>query len=120
VRENIASEEFPKFISWHPDPKSESVDAFTSNWGSIFFYAFPPFCLIPRVLRKIQNDKARGILVAPIWTAQAWYPLYMSMKVSQLIMLGPHKDLLYCPLTGRSHPMSNSIRLMAAILSSNP
>jgi len=106
------------FVSWHPDPKSKSVDAFTISWKGIFFYAFPPFCLIPRVLRKIRNDKARGIVVVPMWTAQAWYPMFMSMKVSEVIILGPSKDLIKCPLTNRPHQMYSSLRLMAAVLSS--
>ena len=107
------------FVSWHPDPMSTSVDAFTISWSDCFFYAFPPFCMIPRVLRKIRQDKARGIVVAPAWCAQSWYPLFMSMKSSKLLILGPFNDLLFCPVTDRPHPMKNSIRLMVAILSSN-
>jgi len=109
-----------KFISWHPDPSSSSVDAFTISWTGIKFYAFPPFCLIPRVLRKIRNDKARGIVVAPLWNSQPWYPMYMAMKVSDVVLIGPHVDLMNCPVTNRPHPMSSSIWLMAAVLSSSP
>ena len=45
--------QLPRFISWHPDPDAEAVDAFTVDWGKLKFYAFPPFCLIARCLQKI-------------------------------------------------------------------
>lgn len=55
-----------KFYSRFPDPEAESVDAFTRSWKNEFFYAFPPFALILRTLRKIINDKAIGVLVVPL------------------------------------------------------
>ena len=51
------------YCSWHGDPNSAHVDAFTMNWSSINFYAFPPFSLLPRCLQKISQDKAQGILI---------------------------------------------------------
>ncbi|KAJ8914638.1 hypothetical protein NQ315_015376 [Exocentrus adspersus] len=53
-----------KYVSWHADPGSTAVDAFTLPWNDIFFYAFPPFSMIPRVLSKILEDQATGILTA--------------------------------------------------------
>ena len=108
------------FASWHPDPESTYVDAFTISWSNKYFFAFPPFCLLPRVLRKIRTDKARGIVVAPVWTSQPWYPLYMSMTSSTILNLGPCPDMIFCPLTNRAHPLSSSVRYMVAILSSDP
>jgi len=108
------------YISWHPDPGSSDVDAFTLSWANTFFYAFPPFCLIPRVLRKIRQDNARGIVVVPTWNTQPWYPMFLSMKESKILILDPSSNMLSCPLTNRSHPMSKSLRLMAAILSNKP
>ncbi|KAJ8918214.1 hypothetical protein NQ315_014082, partial [Exocentrus adspersus] len=53
-----------KFVSWFRDP-----DAFLSlfSWRKYYFYAFPPFSLLPRVIKKIREDKATGIVVAPYW-----------------------------------------------------
>lgn len=45
-----------KYVSWGPDPNLSHVDAFTFKWN-LFFYAFPPFCLVSKTLRKIFNDK---------------------------------------------------------------
>ena len=53
-----------KFISWKKDSESFAVDAFTISWEGLDFYAFPPPCLILRVLQKIKQDKAQ------IWLSQ--------------------------------------------------
>lgn len=49
------------YVSWKKDPHSVVVDAFTIDWGKQFFYAFPPFALVPKVLKKIYNDQARAV-----------------------------------------------------------
>lgn len=87
-----------KYISWHRDPNSSAVDAFTINWSSQFFYAFPPFSILLRVLRKIQADKAEGIVVAPLWPSQPWYPVFSSLMIGEPIIFKPNKNLLICLL----------------------
>jgi hypothetical protein len=57
------------YVSWHKDPDACTIDAFTKEWTSLFFYAFPPFSMILKTLRKI-TDQARGILVIPLWPTQ--------------------------------------------------
>ena len=44
-------------------------------------YAFLPFNLIPAVLNKATQDKVDIVLVAPIWPAQPWWPLLLSLLV---------------------------------------
>ncbi|XP_011865448.1 PREDICTED: uncharacterized protein LOC105560706 [Vollenhovia emeryi] len=51
------------FYSRFPDPDASSVDAFTVSWKNKKFYAFPPFALILRTLRKIILDQAEGVVV---------------------------------------------------------
>lgn len=63
----------PKFISWFKDPESEKIDAFTISWKKLYFYAFPPFALLLRVIRKIIDDQAEGVLLVPYWPTQVWY-----------------------------------------------
>lgn len=47
-----------KFFAWENDPEALAVDAFTRNWHSLgLFWAFPPFTLILRVLKKIEADR---------------------------------------------------------------
>lgn len=105
----------PKYYSWMPDPGSSGVDAFTHKWED-GFYAFPPFCLVGRVLRKVREDNVTGIVVAPKWTAQTWYPLFVDMCVSD-IMFFSHERLFWCPYTNRNHQLPGRMQLMAAIIS---
>ena len=47
-----------KYVSWFKDPFASAIDAFTQDRSFFYFYAFPPFSIILKVLRKIKNDKA--------------------------------------------------------------
>ena len=53
------------YVAWKPDPEAHAVDAFSITWNQ-YFYAFPPICLIGKALAKIQEDRATGILIAPL------------------------------------------------------
>ncbi|XP_074641165.1 uncharacterized protein LOC141898917 [Tubulanus polymorphus] len=53
------------YIAWKPDPYAEYIDAFSEDWASWFFYAFPPFNLVGKVLQKVMSDQASGVLVVP-------------------------------------------------------
>ncbi|XP_011164155.3 uncharacterized protein LOC105198980 [Solenopsis invicta] len=64
------------FISWHPDPLAQAVDAFSMSWNQLYFYAFPPFILTLKTVRKIITDRAEGVVVVPWWPAQPWFPLF--------------------------------------------
>ena len=45
----------PCFVSWLP--LDYTVNAFSLNWNKFYFYAFPPFILILRVLPKITEQR---------------------------------------------------------------
>ena len=62
--------QFLIYFSYKADPKAKVVDSFTFSWHSLEFYAFPPFSIIPRTLKKIKVEKAEGILVMPYWPNQ--------------------------------------------------
>lgn len=104
------------YMSWFPDPDCVSVDAFTVNWNKYYFYAFPPFSLIGRVLQKIKQDRATGILIVPNWPSQPWYPIFLELLTQDPIILGPDKNLLYSP-SRELHPLSNTLSLAAGRLS---
>ena len=61
-----------KYVSWHPEPESWRVDAFSLTWNNKYYYVFPPFSLISRVTRKIRMDNSHAILVVPMWETQPW------------------------------------------------
>jgi len=90
----------PAYFSWKPDPFCQAVDAFSVKWGDRFIYAFPPFCLMGKVLNRILSEEGRGIIVFPIWPTQHWYSILGSMLIDFPL-------LLYC----RGHPVLSHPRL---------
>lgn len=105
-----------KYVSWHRDPFAFNIDAFTIKWNKYFFYAFPPFCLMLRVIQKIKLDKAEGLIIFPIWKSQPWYPILKSMVISKIITLKPSKNLLMSPFR-TPHPLHAHLTLGVCILS---
>ena len=57
--------QFPRYVSYKPDPDAEAVNAFTMSWSNLTFYAFSPCCISSSVLQKIIKGRARGRLVVP-------------------------------------------------------
>jgi len=106
-----------KYISWKPDPLSYEIDAFTISWFGKFTYIFPSFNMLSRVLKKLQTDKATGIVVAPFWESQPWFPLFMKLSITKVVKYGPINNLL--SFGDRLHPLRHSLILMASTLSGN-
>lgn len=107
------------YNSWFPDKNAMQVDSLLCKWDYKLPYAFPPFSLIPKVLQKIKNEQATVILVVPNWPGQPWYPLYHLLRISDILRMGPDKQLLICPFSRKNHPMK-SLELQAAILCGQP
>jgi len=108
-----------KFFAWGRDPEATAIDAFTVNWGSLgLFWAFPPFALILRVLRKIMVDQATGILVVPHWTGQPWFPLFSELLIEKPLIFKPSPSLLISPCS--HHPLADKLSLIVGKLSGNP
>ena len=59
--------EMPRSRFWYPGTMS---NALLISWSKIFAYAFPPFPLISKVLRKVKIDHCTLILIAPAWPRQ--------------------------------------------------
>ena len=107
-------------ISWRPDPHALHSDAFSLNWKNLAGYAFPPFNLIPLVLNKVVSDKEEIILVAPIWQAQRWWSLLLSLLVQQPVLLPNKEHLLINPVDPHLvHPMHPRLHLGVFHISSN-
>ena len=106
------SAQLPQYVSWRPDPEAVHADALTMDWAPFKGYAFPPFNLIPAVLNKVSQDKADIILVAPIWTAQSWWPLLLNLLIEQPVLLPSSRHLLRDPADPqRIHPMFPRLHL---------
>lgn len=106
----------PVYITWKNDPDAWKVDAFTLSWKNIYFYAFPPFSLILKVIQKVIIDRAEGVLVVPNWPTQPWFPLFTKLTVSEAIYFKPNANLLTSPFRS-THNLHRTLSLVAAKLS---
>ena len=112
--------QFPSYVAYRPDPGAWAVDAFTINWSVLKFYAFPPFSIIPAVLKKIKEDKATGICVLPHWPTQAWFPMVEKMAVRKSVVFPPSRSLLHLPtFPDQIHPLHKRLSLLVCLLSGN-
>jgi hypothetical protein len=104
-----------RFYTWQHDPTAEGFDAFMFDWGLFPGYIYPPFVLIPRILRKIIEDKASIMLIHPSWPGALWAPELRRMA-RHTVLLPQTADLLRYPgQPGLRHPMKN-LRLAASWL----
>ena len=88
------------YVSFKPDHGAKAVDAFTLSWHDTRFYAFQPFCVIPKVLQKICRDRANGVLVVPDWPKQPWFPLIAKILINYPVLVSARKRLIICELSG--------------------
>ena len=64
----------PVFFSRYWSPSTVGVDAFAQYWGAGFGFFHPPAVLIPKVIAKMIEDRARGVLIVPKWECAYWWP----------------------------------------------
>ena len=105
------NKQLQQYIAWTPDPFAVAIDAFSVNWASYKnAYAFPPFSIISRVLRKLLTDKAIVTLIAPVWPSQPWFTRLLQTNVAPPRLLPPHCIRLpHDPR--RPHPLGQKLRL---------
>ena len=110
----------PTYASWKPDPGATYTDAMTLDWSLLKGYAFPPFSLIAPVLKKVSQDKADLVLVAPVWQAKPWWPALLNLLIKNPVMIPNSKHLLRDPAFPlRIHPMYPRLHLAVFQLSGN-
>ena len=106
-----------RYCSWDIDPDAHVINAFTICWKEEFWYAFPPFVLIPRVLKKVREENSTGIIVVPLWIVQPWYPEFKQLLFSKLIVFKPSTNLLVSPCRKLTHPLASDLTLVSGVLS---
>lgn len=105
------------YCSWDRDSQAFAIDAFTIDWSPWFFYAFPPFAIISKVIQKIKTDGAVGIFVVPLWPSQNWFPAFKNMLIGDWITFEPNNNLLISFSSHTAHPLSQKLTLVVAKLS---
>ena len=79
----------PYYISWHYDPYSYSVVAFSEFWSENV-YLFPPLPLIPRVILKFISDNvSQGLLITPYWPSSPWFSSLLNLLIDSPFLLPP-------------------------------
>ena len=106
-----------RYVSWRPDPHALSIDAFQLNWSHTYLYAFPPFSILPRLFKKL--DEAEGVkllLIAPLWTTRPWFPRLLQRLVAPPILLP--RRCLHLPQDRQAVHRLTRMRLGVCLLSS--
>lgn len=109
----------PLYFSPVPDPCALAVDALRQEWNHQFLYMFPPFPLLPAVLRKLLKSQCTTILIVPWNPVAPWFPWLHTLSKRpgfKKLPLPPYPNLLFQPLTGEIHPQSQRLNLTACWL----
>ena len=107
-----------RYYAWKPDPGAIAIDAFAQNWHGELLYAFPPFSLIGQVLQKVEEERARAVLVLPLWSAHAWFARLLRLLVDVPWRLPHHQSLLRLPqCPDRRHALLHRMNLTVFVVS---
>ncbi len=94
------------YVSFRPDPNAVALDAFSISWTNMTSYIFAPFSTLGMVLRKIVEDAADAIVIAPIWTTQTWWPSLLALLHDNPKILPDPQQILELPhRPERRHPL---------------
>ena len=107
------------YCSWIPDQNALAIDALTISWEDMFAWAFPPICLIPKVIQHMLKFHCQIILIAPQWPRRHWYTEILNLLMACPIRLPVIPDLLQQPKSQIRHPNPEIFNLTAWLLSTN-
>lgn len=114
---SVLNHKAPMFCSWQPHFKAIATDALSISWNRMIAYAFPPICLIPKVLEHMTKFNCQIILIAPQWPRRLWYNKMLQMLIDFPRRLPHLENLLYQPKTEIVHPKPEVFNLVAWLLS---
>ncbi|XP_039195028.1 uncharacterized protein LOC120306250 [Crotalus tigris] len=80
--------------SHFPSPGVEGVDPLSSPWPGGLLHAFPPLPLMLVVIRKILQERAKVIFIAPHWPGHPWFPDLMSLSILSPWRIPPDRIVL--------------------------
>ena len=102
------------------NPNSLGTDALLQNWDDYQVYAFPPWSLIPLVLKKLRSSSGvLRTLIAPFWPQRPWYPELLDLVVDSPVPPPLSRDLLRQPHFHRHHLGISGLSLHACRLSND-
>ena len=86
------------YFSPYHNHNALGTDALLQNWNGWQAYAFPPWSLIPAVLKKLRSSS--GVLltiIAPYWPQRPWFPDLLDLVFDGPVALPQSRDLLRQP-----------------------
>lgn len=105
-----------RYVSYQADPGAILTNALMHDFGQEIFWAFPPFNLITRFLRKVELDSLEGLIVVPNWSTQPFFPLLTKLLVDVPVSLRWHNNLLSNPAR-EAHPLGKRLHLICCHIS---
>ena len=115
--ETRLNKQLDQYVSWLPDPGSVSIDAMATCWSNHYIYIFPPFSMFWPVIKKIQLEAQKALVIAPIWPTQTWFPKLLQMAVDKPLLISSCN--LRLPGTSLKRPLYPKLRLMAVLCSNS-
>ena len=85
------------YFSWRPDPAAEATDAFTQSWSQLQGFANPPWCLLLPTLANNEREKAKVVVVVPLWWTQPWYPLLLHLLIEIPLLIPTQENIVISP-----------------------
>ena len=93
-----------RYFSPFHDRNALGTDALLQNWNGWQAYAFPPWSLIPAVLKKLWSSSGVMLtIIAPYWPQRPWFPDLLDLVVDGPVALPESRDLLHQPHFHRFH-----------------
>ena len=108
------------YFSPYHDRNALGMDALLQSWNGWQAYAFPPWSLIPAVLKNLRSSS--GVLltiIAPYWPQRPWFLDLLDLVVDGPVTLPQSRDLLRQPHFHRFHLGVSRLSLHAWRLSSD-
>ena len=109
----------PLYFSPVPDDQALAVDAMSQDWSLWDLHMFPPFPLLPAVVRKLHRPHANVTLIVPWNSGASWFPgllQLLALPGTDVQELPLREDLLFQPLAEASYPNLPTVRLTACFL----
>ena len=91
------------YMSWYQDNNSVARDALLSPWDQET-YLFPPVPLLPKVVRKVKDERLRAILICPQWPTALWWGLLIEMMVEPPMVLPHYRSIVQILQADQSLP----------------
>jgi hypothetical protein len=99
------------YWSLFADGLAAGVDSLSADWRGVFNYAFPPVKVVGEVLRLVEEQQVKVLLIVPRWESQWWWPVLerMASVIVPLASLVPHVPVLLPVREGAlPHPLGKS------------